>query len=190
MKNTKDKTSDSRKKCKHIDDSERQIIEKLYRKGQSVAQIADLLGFHRSTIYRELQRGKVIHLNSQLEEYVTYSADRASDEAHLRASSHGPSLKIGNDFALVNEFNRLIRHHKLSLYAARQVILQSGMDVRVSLRTLYNYVHRFGFPIIPQDLIHRPRKHSKKPVRKRLAHNNVLAQSIEQRPGYINNRSS
>ena len=33
MKNTKDKTSDSRKKCKHIDDSERQIIEKLYRKG-------------------------------------------------------------------------------------------------------------------------------------------------------------
>ena len=189
MKNTKDKTSDSRKKCKHIDDSERQIIEKLYRKGQSVAQIADLLGFHRSTIYRELQRGKVIHLNSQLEEYVTYSADRASDEAHLRASSHGPSLKIGNDFALINEFNRLIRHHKLSLYAARQVILQSGMDARVSLRTLYNYVHRFGFPIIPQDLIHRPRKHSKKPVRKRLAHNNVLAQSIEQRPGYINDRS-
>ena len=63
MKNTKDKTRDSRRKCKHIDDSERQIIEKLYRKGQSVAQ------------------------------YVTYSADRASDEAHLRASSHGPPLK-------------------------------------------------------------------------------------------------
>ena len=189
MENTKDKTTVSRRKCKHVTSSDRQIIEKLYRKGYSVAQIADLLGFHRSSIYRELHRGRVIHLNSQLEQYVTYSADRADDEARLRSSSHGPSLKIANDFALVNEFNHLILHHKLSLYAARQVILQRGMDVRVSLRTLYNYVHRFGFPILPHDLIHRPKKHSKKPVRKRLAHNNVLAQSIELRPEYINDRS-
>ena len=62
MKNTKDKTSDSRKKCKHIDDSERQIIEKLYSKGQSVAQIADLLGFHRSTIlWCQILRAIQIH---------------------------------------------------------------------------------------------------------------------------------
>lgn len=189
MKSTNTKTNTSRRKIKHITDSDRQIIEKLYRKGHSVAHIANLLDFHRSTIYRELQRGRVIHYNTQLEEYVTYSSDRGSDEARLRASAHGPSLKIANDMALVNEFNRLVLHHKLSLYAARQVILQKGMLVRVSLRTLYNYVHRFGFPILPHDLIHRPRKHSKKPVRKRLAHNNVLAQSIEQRPEYINDRS-
>ena len=161
MENTKDKTTVSRRKCKHITSSDRQIIEKLYRKGYSVTQIADLLGFHRSSIYRELHRGRVIHLNSQLEQYVTYSADRADDEAGFRSSAHGPSLKIANDFALVSEFNHLILHHKLSLYAARQVILQRGMDVRVSLRTLYNYVHRFGFPILPHDLVHRPKKHAK-----------------------------
>ena len=80
MENTKDKTTVSRRKCKHITSSDRQIIEKLYRKGYSVAQIADLLGFHRSSIYRELHRGRVIHLNSQLEQYVTYSADRADDD--------------------------------------------------------------------------------------------------------------
>ena len=189
MKSTKTKTTTFRKKGKHITDAERQIIEKLYRKGVPVPQIADLLEVHRSTIYRELQRGRVTHLNSELIPFSTYSADRASDERKLRATAHGPSLKIANDRALVSQFNKLIINHKLSIYAARQVLIRKGVDVKVSLRTLYNYVHQYGFPILPQNLIHRPRKHAKKPVRKRLAHNNVLAQSIEQRPQYINDRS-
>lgn len=154
-----------------------------------MAQIADLLDVHRSTIYRELQLGRVTHLNSELISFSTYSADRASDEHKLRASTHGPSLKIANDRALVSQFNELIFNHKLSIYAARQVLINKGVDVKVSLRTLYNYVHQYGFPILPQNLIHRPRKHAKKPIRKRLAHNNVLAQSISQRPQNINDRS-
>ncbi|MBR5523503.1 MAG: IS30 family transposase [Akkermansia sp.] len=189
MKSTKTKTTTSLRKGKHITDSDRQIIEKLYRKGYPVAKIADLLGFHRSSIYRELKRGQVTHLTSELVEYVTYSADRGSDEARLRASSHGPALKIADDFSLVSDFNKLIIHYKLSLYAARQVLIRRGVEVRVSLRTLYNYVHRFGFPILPHNLIHKPRKHAKKHLQKRLAHNNVLAQSIEKRPLHINDRS-
>ena len=59
MKSTHTKTTTSRKKGKHITDEERQIIEKLYRKHVPVAQIADLLDVHRSTIYRELQLGRV-----------------------------------------------------------------------------------------------------------------------------------
>ncbi len=189
MKSTQTNTTSSPGKRKHFCDAERQIIEKLYRKGISVARIADLLGFHRSSIYRELKRGQVTHLTSELVEYVTYSADRGSDEARLRASAHGPSLKIANDFPLINEFNKLILQFRLSLYAARQVLIRRDINVRVSLRTLYNYVHRFGFPILPHNLIHRPRKRAKKPLQKRLAHNNVLAQSIEKRPLHINERS-
>lgn len=189
MKSTKTKTTTSLRKGKHITDSERQIIEKLYRKHVPVSQIADLLEVHRSTIYRELQRGRVTHLNSELIAISTYSADRASDERKLRASSHGPSLKIASDRMLVSQFNKLIINHKLSIYASRQVLINKGVDVKVSLRTLYNYVHQYGFPILPQNLIHRPRKHAKKTVRKRLAHNNVLAQSIEHRPKNINNRA-
>ena len=81
MENTLDKTTVSCRKCKHITDSDRLIIEKLYRKGYSVAKIADLPDFHLSSIYREQQRDRVTHLNTQLEECVTYSADRAGDEA-------------------------------------------------------------------------------------------------------------
>ena len=148
MENTLGKTTVSRRKCKHITNSGRQIIEKLYRKGYSVAQIADLLGFHRSSIYRELHRGRVIHLNSQLEQYVTYSADRADDEARLRSSSHGPSLKIANDFALVSEFNRLILHHRLSLPLCGKTRHPAKRHECACFLTYFlcNYVHRFGFP--------------------------------------------
>lgn len=165
------------------------MIEKLCRKGSSVSLIADLLGFHRPSIYREFKQGRVTPLNSELVEFDTYSADRASDEAHPRASSHGSSLKMADDFTLVNDFNKLIIHHRLSLYGTRQVLIWRGVDVRVSLRTLYNSVHRLGFPILPDNLIHRPRKHAKNLLLKRLAHNNVLAQSIEKRPLQINDRS-
>ena len=90
---------------------------------------------------------------------------------------------MADDFTLVNDFNKLIIHHRLSLYATRQVLLCRGVDVRASLRTLYNYVHGFGFPILPDNLIHRPRKHAKNLLLKRLA------QSIEKRPLQINDRS-
>ena len=85
-----------------------------YRKVPSVFPIADLLGFQQSSIYRELKRGQVTHLNRDFVEYVTYSADRASDEARLRASAYGSFLKIADDFALVCEFNHWILHHKLT----------------------------------------------------------------------------
>lgn len=165
------------------------MIEKLYRKGSSVSLIADLLGFHRSSIDRELKRGRVTHLNSEWVEFATYSADRSSDEVHRRSSAHSPSLKMADDFTLANDFNKLIIHHRLSLHAARQVLLWRGVDVRVSLRTLYNDVHRFDFPILPHNLIHRLRRHAKKPLPKRLAHNNVLAQRMEKRPLQINDCS-
>ncbi len=147
------------------------------------------MNFHHSTIYREIQRGCVTHLNSELVEFVTYSADKASDDARMQATNHGPSLKIANNTSLVHAFYKLIVSRKYSLYAARQTLINKGINVRVSLRTLCNYVHRFGFPVLPNKLFHRPRKHSKKPLLKRLAHNNILAQSIERRPSHINNRS-
>ncbi len=148
-----------------------------------------MLDFHRSSIYRELQRGRVTHINSQLVEFVTYSADRASDNDRGQATIHGLSLKIANDMPLIRKFYNLISYRRFSLYAARQTLINKGINVRVSVRTLYNYVHRFGFPVLPNKLIHRPRKHSKKPLLKRLAHNNILAQSIEKRPSHINNLS-
>jgi IS30 family transposase len=36
---------------------DRKQIEKMYKKGERISKIADVLGFHRATIYLELKRG-------------------------------------------------------------------------------------------------------------------------------------
>lgn len=64
MKSAKTETANFPGKCKHITDAYCQIIEKLYREGNSVVQITDWLGFHRSFVYRELKRGQVSYLGS------------------------------------------------------------------------------------------------------------------------------
>lgn len=36
---------------------DRKQIEKMHKKGERISKIADVLGFHRATIYLELKRG-------------------------------------------------------------------------------------------------------------------------------------
>ena len=59
MKNTQAMTTTSPRKHKHFTDADRQMIEKLYRKGSSVSLIADLPDLNRSSFYRELKRGRI-----------------------------------------------------------------------------------------------------------------------------------
>ncbi len=42
--------------------SERQVIEKMLKDGKSVSAIADKLGRHRGSIYREMERGGTPYL--------------------------------------------------------------------------------------------------------------------------------
>ncbi len=77
------------RKFKQITDAQRHTIQTLVDKGFKAKDLIDIFDFHRSTIYRELKRGKVKHLRSDLAEYVTYSADRAIDQAKINESNTG-----------------------------------------------------------------------------------------------------
>lgn len=43
--------------CRNLTHEDRKILEKLYSNGMSLPAIADILGVHLATIYRELARG-------------------------------------------------------------------------------------------------------------------------------------
>ena len=101
----------------------------------------------------------------------------------------GRVADIGCDHALVAKFKELIIDRKYSIAAARQRLIQDGVDVRVSQRTLYNYVCLYGFPVLPDQMVQGPHKPRRESVRKRLAFNNLRGVSIEQRPDVINNQS-
>lgn len=53
------------KKFRHLDWSDRLCIEKLYNDGESCLEIAHLLGFAPSSIYREVKHGLYPHLGAE-----------------------------------------------------------------------------------------------------------------------------
>ncbi|WP_298033082.1 helix-turn-helix domain-containing protein [uncultured Dysosmobacter sp.] len=67
---------------KYLDLTARRTIEALYLADNDATQIAEVLGVHRSTIYRELQRGATGETDHNLR--PGYSAELA--ERRLRAS--------------------------------------------------------------------------------------------------------
>ena len=147
------------RKGKHITFSERQQIERWLREKKSISQIAKLLDRHRITIYRELKRGRVKHLDSELREFSTYSAQFAQDRCDEQRSAHGPSLKIACNHQLAVRLAELLCGKlKYSPFAARQILLKAGYDVPFSARTIYNYVHNGVIPVSAQHMIYGPRK--------------------------------
>jgi IS30 family transposase len=47
------------KNFKHLERNDRIKMETLLNAGHKVTEVADYLGVHRSTIYREMKRGKI-----------------------------------------------------------------------------------------------------------------------------------
>lgn len=60
-------------------------------------EIYTKLGISMATYYREVKRGEVEQVTSELELYTIYSAQKAQNEYEFNATAKGPQLKIGND---------------------------------------------------------------------------------------------
>lgn len=83
-----------KKKYKHITEYERIQIEALRRAGRTITQIAEQLQKNYSSIWRELQRGKYIHRNSEWIEEERYSSDIAQEKHRLTRAHREKQLKM------------------------------------------------------------------------------------------------
>ena len=94
-----------RKKGEHLTYEDRQLIEyivrKRYPKKVSIKSLRSKIGCSESTIRRELKRGKVIQISSELVQYTSYSAEVAQEHYDYQASNKGPNMKISNDYDFV-----------------------------------------------------------------------------------------
>lgn len=80
----------NQKGSRQLKHSDRIRLEALYNAGHKVAEIAEILHVHRSTIYNELKRGRYEHLNSDYTTEMRYSSDlaqRKCDE-NLKVREH------------------------------------------------------------------------------------------------------
>ncbi len=178
------------KKGRHLTRSDRVKMETMLNTGHSKKEVADYLGVHRSTIYREYDRGKYMHTLSDLTEEERYSSDLGQKKHDWNTQAKGRSLKIGNDRELAECIEDKIVNDKCSPAAALAKIEngEKKFKVSISIRTLYRYIDNGIFlKLTNKDLpVKGNRKEHNKRVRvqKRAS----AGESIEKRPEEVENR--
>lgn len=179
------------RKGKHLTEKERYQIEILLKEKVHPIAIAKALGRDRRTIEREILRGKVKLLKSDLTYKDEYCADTAQNNYNKNAENKGPTLKIGHDHKLAKYIEEKIIKDKYSPDAVIGEIKAKGIDFESNIctKTLYNYIDKGIFAnITNKDLPVKKNKKKGTYKKVKIAHKNLKGTSIEERPESIDNR--
>lgn len=192
MNHSKNNNTLKTRKNKYLNEKERYKIEGLKKAGISNKEIAKQIGKSERTIRRELKRGTVLFLNTDLTERKEYCADVAQRKYEGNAGNKGPGLKIGNDHELAKYIEDKIIDEKQSPDAVIGRIKAAGLKFKTSIctKTLYNYIDKGVFlKLSNKDLLNKRNKAKRKYKKiRKVALNNTKGRSIEERPEEINTR--
>lgn len=166
-------------------------IETLYNTGMKVVDIAEQLGCHYSTIYRELKRGRTVKRNSSdWSEKEIYSYDKGQFKHEENKRKCGRKrIMHEKDEEFIEYVEMMIVDYHYSPAAILEEIRNDGMeyDTKICLTTFYNYIKKGVFPnIMLADLPYRKKKKIKRKqrVQKRFS----KGTSIDERPKNIEER--
>lgn len=168
------------KKYKHLTWIERLVIETLFKASYSISVIAQSVGKHRSTIYREIDRGLCEHLNTDLTKSMIYAPELAQRRYEENLRAKGPGLKIADEHKLANYLEKKICDEKYSPEAALSSVREKRFKVSISKPTLYSYIAKGVFlRLSDADLPvkGKAKKQKEKPRQKRAS----AGTSIEER---------
>lgn len=173
----------------HLTLRERYLIEQYLNDGLTPYEISKRLNRPNPTIYREIKRGSVELLNSDLTTTVRYLADAGERVKNERGHNKGRNLAIGNNIKLADRIEYLIINNRYSPYSALETCRNEGIPVNICLSTLYNYIYsKVFYNLRPKHLIYKRKKKNHRTKTTGIALNNKKGCSIENRPKYINKR--
>lgn len=178
------------RRFKQLSRADRLKLEALLKAGHGKQEIADQIGVHVSTIYREIKRGTYTHTNSDLTEEERYSPDIAEDKYQQNLRDKGPDLKIGKDHRLAEYIETKIAEDGYSPGAVLGEIKAKGLEfeTEISKPTLYSYIDKGIFlTITNKELPVKGRRQKKNKKVRRQARANA-GTSIEKRPEDIDTR--
>ncbi|MBQ7797559.1 MAG: IS30 family transposase, partial [Clostridia bacterium] len=171
---------------KHLTLNDRKFIEKMLKQKISVTVIADTLGVHRSTIYREIKKGTYLHttkINGGFYKDVpTYSSDLGQQVYTNNRKKCVRPLKLSGDYLL--EIESLL----LKKYSPEMAVTACSYPHLVCTKTIYNYIDKCLFKKYRNvNLIHgKQKRHTTKDRTHKQKHS--INNSIENRPVDILNR--
>lgn len=181
------------KKFHHLSETDRTIIEKFLKRKIPVREIADELGVHISTVYREIKRGQVLQRNSDLTEEYRYCADAAHARYKKRLEDKGPGLKIGKDRALAEYIEAKILYEDYSPAAVLGEIARSPelkFSVTISEWTLYKYIDMGLFLTLTNKNLPVKGRRKKKNHKIKKTARAPKGKSIERRPAEVDTRET
>ena len=143
MKRGEKKEAKPRRFC-HLSMHKRLKIERMNREKYSIQEIANAVGVHYTTVWRELKRGMVTQRTYELIDREVYCADVAERKYRENLTAKGPDLKIANDRELAGYLEDLMLNEKYSPAAALAKIKEDGraFSVQISKWTLYSYIEK------------------------------------------------
>lgn len=174
--------------------TQRLQIECLFKRRTSIRDIANHIGVHISTVYRELKRGEYSRRN-KVNEYVgfhyadkkAYSPDIAQQKCELNKTVRGGQLKIGKNRQLAEYIQKRILIDRISpLAIAGELKRKNLFDITLCAATLYSYIRKDVFFGVSMSDLSKPRKHKQHIKRAKRAPRGL---SIEQRPQHIVQRA-
>ena len=174
------------RKGKHLNYEQQIRIETLSKAGFKSEEIGLQIGCSGRTVRRELQRGKVVLLNSDLTTKLEYSADVGEKKHREAGTAKGPMLKIGNEYKLVEYIEELIIDDKMSPYeVAEKIKTENEWKVKICYRTIYNYEDEVFPNLTNKDLPVKKQGKKRDYANVRTATNNKNGNSISQRESEI-----
>lgn len=173
---------------KQLSFNDRLRLETLLKAKHTPKEIAEILHFHISTIYREIERGRYEALNSDLTTEERYSPDIADQRAKENLAAKGADLKIGNEQAFADRIEEIIINDGYSPAAALAKAKEEGYSFTVCVTTLYSYIDKGVFLHLTNKQLPVKRKDEKRAYRKVTQKRASKGESIENRPEEINSR--
>ena len=167
-------------------------LETMLKHGHSKKEIAEELGVHLSTVYREIKRGMYAHRNADGTIEERYSPEKAEEHYQKGLAAKGAPLKIGKNYAVAQFIEDKIGNENYSPAAVCALLKRAEnrhFGVTFCRATIYKYVDNGVFHTLTnQDLPEKgDRKEKRRTIRRKSARSSG-GTSIEQRPEYINER--
>lgn len=179
----------------HLRFDERETIETVYNanvrlppgKRKSQNQLAKDLGLAKSTLSREIDRGRCANPTFFAgRTFWEYSAHKAQDSIDDGNGNKGCPMKVTSQMATRPQ--ELILDQGYSPNHARVTMLREGFDMPRSTTTIYNHIEHGDIGICHGQTPYHPKPRRKRRERPRRSYRNPFSLSIEKRPEAVGRR--
>lgn len=178
-------------KYKHLNYTEKTQIERWYNiEHRRCSEIAKMLNKSVRTVQREIKRGLVENLTTELEVIYVYSADISEQKYRYNMTAKGPNIKLDADYKLAEYIENGIKKDRKSpeILIAEIKRKPEEFKVIVCAKTIRNCIHKKILNLRQKDMIYK-KEYKEKNKEKRHCSKVPAEKSIDYRPEEANNRS-